>query len=549
MTEPKKIEKSKSQATFKWIAVVGVFLLFGFFELAARLFLNSKSERELIDIGELSFFSEINYKGDTYIKITSKYGYSEQNTIFRKKKFPDTKRIFIVGESASAGWPHPPQERFSSYLQIILNKMYPDANIEIINCSAHGFASYRVKKVFSSLIPYKPDVVIVWTGNNEFLEEPNYAATGARKYINALAENLKLVQMIKEAGSKSALNGNILNTDNSFWKKVKGQSIDLRSNPVLFGKVKLHYRQSLEAICREGQRNKVKVVLFTVPVNIRDWQPNVSYQKPEEKDSIIWRTAYNAGRKAMIRNVPENAIAEFKRAAVTEPLHAQTYFDLANAYLLKKDSLSALADFIKARDLDYNPFRVISDFNTTVLSLGKAYPQAVTVYNADSLFRNKARFGIPGFDLFLDYVHPNRKGNISLAADFSRFLAGKNMLQLAKPETEINEKELEKMLSTYQDEKDGFVQITRFSLCCLTRQYKSAMDFGDRILKDFPESYFVAENKQHELYKIRDGVDAFKLFLNTDRKDIFSQATLLEKQHANQALNNFYDKYFPYGTY
>ena len=118
MTEHQKIEKSKSQATFKWIAVIGVFLLFGFFELAARLFVNSKSERELIDIGELSFFSEINYKGDTYIKITSKYGYSEQNTIFRKKKFPDTKRIFIVGESASAGWPHPPQERFSSYLQV-----------------------------------------------------------------------------------------------------------------------------------------------------------------------------------------------------------------------------------------------------------------------------------------------------------------------------------------------------------------------------------------------------------------------------------------------
>jgi len=60
--------------------------------------------------------------------------------------------VFCLGGSASAGWPHPPLETYSAYLERALEKAYPDRRIEMINASAHGFASYRVRAVFDRVV-------------------------------------------------------------------------------------------------------------------------------------------------------------------------------------------------------------------------------------------------------------------------------------------------------------------------------------------------------------------------------------------------------------
>ena len=172
-----KSERNKT-ILFKFIATGAVILFFLLTEVALRLFVPLKSKPErLIDLGELTFFSKVTIKGESWIRITSKYGYSEQQTTFKERKSPDTYRIFCIGGSACAGWPHPADERFSTYLDTCLRKIYPGHRIEIINCSAHGFASYRVREVFHQLIPFSPDAVIVWSGNNEFLEDQRFKSS------------------------------------------------------------------------------------------------------------------------------------------------------------------------------------------------------------------------------------------------------------------------------------------------------------------------------------------------------------------------------------
>ena len=93
---------------FKLIAIIGVVCLFLIVELVVRSFMPvSKDDSRLVDLGELTFFSKITIKGEPAIRITSKYGYSDQQTTFKAKKSPDTYRIFCLGASAMAGWPHP----------------------------------------------------------------------------------------------------------------------------------------------------------------------------------------------------------------------------------------------------------------------------------------------------------------------------------------------------------------------------------------------------------------------------------------------------------
>src|ERR1019366_3678821 len=84
------------------------------------------------------------------------------------KKPANTIRIFCLGSSACAGWPHPAAETWSAYLQQALQTAYQGKQVEVVNVAAHGFAAYRTRRVLDEVLTMQPDAVFVWEGNNEF---------------------------------------------------------------------------------------------------------------------------------------------------------------------------------------------------------------------------------------------------------------------------------------------------------------------------------------------------------------------------------------------
>ena len=543
-----KSEKDKT-ILFKLIAVGAVVFFFLLIEMAARLFVsdNQKNER-LIDLGELTFFSKITIKGEPSIRITNKYGYSDQQTTFKAKKSSGTYRIFCLGGSSAAGWPHPANERFSTYLDTCLRKIYPDKRIEIINCSAHGFASYRVREVFHQLIPFEPDAVIVWSGNNEFLEDQRFKSSKIQGFVDAVAKKIRIVQLVKNALPKQKLDGNQIEVAGSFWKKAQQQSLELCSDPALALKVRQVYEQSMVEITTEAAQNKIKVLLFTVPVNLRDWQPNVSYCSLKNQDSIAWAKSYNMGRNTLNNNEIKAANAYLKDAISKEPLHAMSHFLLARSFEMLNDTISALQNYILAKDLDYNPFRAITDFNESLRKIA-ANDQNVTLFDAEKLFQKYGRRGIPGFDLFLDYVHPTRTGNLILASELGDFISQKNLIGLGNSEIKVDTVTLRSLLSNYSDENDITVQVTRYSLCCLTHQYESAVSFGNKILENLPASYLENPTNLNDINKLRDGVKCFAQFLEVEKQVLNGLAKNQELEKAKAAMHQFYETYYPYGTY
>jgi len=543
-----KSEKGKT-ILFKLIAIGAVVFFFLLIEMAVRIFVpdNQKNER-LIDLGELTFFSKVTIKGEPSIRITSKYGYSDQQTTFKAKKSPDTYRIFCLGGSAAAGWPHPANERFSTYLDTCLKKIYPAKRIEIINCSAHGFASYRVREVFHQLIPFEPDAVIVWSGNNEFLEDQRFKSSKFQGFVDAVAKNIRIVQLVKNALPKQKLDGNQIEVAGSFWKKAQQQSLELCSDPALALKVRQVYEQSMVEITTEAAQNKIKVLLFTVPVNLRDWQPNVSYCSLKNQDSISWAKSYNMGRNALNNNEIKTANTYFKDAISKEPLHAMTHFLLARCFEMENDTVPALLHYVLAKDLDYNPFRAISDFNESIRKIA-ANDQNVALFDAEKLFQKYGRRGIPGFDLFLDYVHPTRNGNLILASKLGELISQKSLPGLGNSEIKVDTETLRSLLSGYSDENDITVQVTRYSLCCLTHQYESAVGFGSNILANLPASYLENPSNRNDINKLRDGVKCFTQFLEVDKQILAGLAKNQQLESAKAAMHQFYETYYPYGTY
>jgi len=93
---------------------------------------------------------------------------------FPKVKAPGTYRIFTVGGSTTHGRPYDDATSFGGWLREYLRAADPERNWEVINAGGVSYASYRVALLMEELIEYSPDLFIVYSGHNEFLEERTY---------------------------------------------------------------------------------------------------------------------------------------------------------------------------------------------------------------------------------------------------------------------------------------------------------------------------------------------------------------------------------------
>jgi hypothetical protein len=93
---------------------------------------------------------------------------------FSREKPPNTFRIFCLGGSTTYGRPYDDKTSFPGWLRELLPVADRSKNWEVINAGGISYASYRVAHLMEELINYQPDLFIVYTGHNEFLEERTY---------------------------------------------------------------------------------------------------------------------------------------------------------------------------------------------------------------------------------------------------------------------------------------------------------------------------------------------------------------------------------------
>ncbi len=99
--------------------------------------------------------------------------------LFNDQKFPltkdkDTFRIFSMGGSTTFGRPYSDTTSFNGWMRVYLRGLSPDQKFEVINAGGVSYASYRVAKLMEELIHYSPDLFVIYTGHNEFLERRIY---------------------------------------------------------------------------------------------------------------------------------------------------------------------------------------------------------------------------------------------------------------------------------------------------------------------------------------------------------------------------------------
>lgn len=97
---------------------------------------------------------------------TNNLGYRDGNWSFEKS--PSVRRIFLVGGSSAWGYGSSSNlTTISSFLGKILNQSAKTGKYEVLNASENGYTSTQEFILWKDLLPYKPDLIIIYDGYND----------------------------------------------------------------------------------------------------------------------------------------------------------------------------------------------------------------------------------------------------------------------------------------------------------------------------------------------------------------------------------------------
>jgi tetratricopeptide (TPR) repeat protein len=508
------------------IALLGVSLLL-VTELAFRAVSgpNVRQDPYIVFTDSLSVLSKTEINGRERYKFHNPKVYRALNVTFPVRKPPRTVRIFCLGGSAAAGWPHPPEESYPEYLKRYLSLALPDRRFEVHNVAAHAQASYRVRMIFDQVIEADPDLLIVYSGNNEFVEERTYAISGLHGAVQVLATRSLLVQRLRGLTASSWLpddmtlpGGENKKSARWIWGSALQIANPLHTDPEQFAMVLRHYSYSMEHMQRQARERGVPILFLTVPTNLRDWHPVVSEHGLDSGEADAWKERYEDGRRFLFEGENEAARRSMEEAARLAPAHAATHFYLGRALESLGRGPEALEAYRAAKDFDRNGWRALTVFNDTLRRLGRE-DEGVGLIDVERVFEQSTEGVAPGFDLFLDYVHPTKTGNLLIARSILRWILEEGGGAIAPPAADGRYAAALEAYSDsgYRDEDDLGMLHNLATIYGLMHQYEAFVELADAIL---PEVDSGDTSRQKRLRMIRED---FVGYLAAERSELLGE--------------------------
>ncbi|MEJ2616205.1 MAG: hypothetical protein P8Z35_14705, partial [Ignavibacteriaceae bacterium] len=168
-SEVKNIIKEAEKITPKWFYAVAVIIPIVFLillEVLLRAFNYGYDSSQWVDAGggKLVINPEIGKRYFNSINFDPK---TIEDT-FDKVKKENSFRVFVLGGSSAEGYPYTPLGSFSRYIRKRLELVYPHTHIEVVNISMTAVGSYTLLDLIPGVIDEKPDLILIYTGHNEY---------------------------------------------------------------------------------------------------------------------------------------------------------------------------------------------------------------------------------------------------------------------------------------------------------------------------------------------------------------------------------------------
>ena len=370
---------------------------------------------------------------------------------FSAKKPTNGFRIFCLGGSTVHGHPYQSPTSFPAWLELELAGSDPTRMYQAVNCGGVSYASYRLRPIVQEVLQYQPDLIIVATGENEFLEDRTYQSLKARPVLWARVQNaaysLRIFNLARSfllplpAAERGEGRGEGFNRNAPLPREVRTM-LDDRSGYASYHRddawherVRMQFEESMRAmvsICRDA---RVPIILIKLGSNLRDCPPFKSEHKSglSVSDEAAWEANFDAATAAGKTDLNQ-ALAHYLKAEALDDEYALLDFRIARALDLLGRKSEALPYYLKARETDICPLRLIKPHEDIIARI--AAETKTPVVDAAAFLASSSPDHIPGNDSYLDHVHPNIGGHQKIAQGIAAQMRAAGIIPQSKPWSE-----------------------------------------------------------------------------------------------------------------
>ncbi len=383
----------------------------------------------------------LNDGGDRY-EIPSSRQNLFQPESFAARKQPNEFRIFCFGGSTVQGRPYSIETSFTTWLELSLRAADPSRLWEAVNCGGVSYASYRLVPIMEESLAYGPDLFIVYTGHNEFLEDRTYAdIKNTPVWLKAIHERL--------------IGLHIYGVCRPLWRRVTDSEdrekrpdrarlsaevdalLDYRGGLATYHRddewrrgVIAHFEHNLRRMTRIARSAGVPLILINPVSNLRDTPPF----KCEPRSDLSAKQCADLERyweqaKAVDWERLDTKVSLVKRVLAIDDRYADAHFLLGRCYEAMGLADRAKAEYLRAKDDDICPLRILEPMHEIIFSV--ASQSGTALVDARRIFERKEKDGIPGDLTLIDHVHPRIEGHQWIARTL---LAEMVRLQLVSPQ-------------------------------------------------------------------------------------------------------------------
>ncbi len=330
-------------------------------------------------------------------------------------------RVAFVGASTVQGFPHPRRLAAASFLQAMLADAWPERDVEVVNLGITSIASFAVARVVEDALALSPDLIVVYTGHNEF-----YGLYGAGWFqrLQYFLRQLHLTHLVD--GLMGGVGTKDEPTDLIKLAAARG-AVPLNSPDRATAEQNL--RDNLRQMVQACKRAQVPLVLCTIVANDAGFAPVGSTGGGEAWQAQVEQAAQVLTRGYVAPDDAEDALRQLERAAALSSEHAWSWYLQGRALERLGRDAAAQRAFRKARDLDTMPWRAPTAHNAVIRAVAAAH--GAILADVAAAFAEAAPAPGVGWEWMVDHVHFSVAGQALLARTVLHRIAAWEAIDLA----------------------------------------------------------------------------------------------------------------------
>ena len=351
---------------------------------------------------------------------------SKRAPYFRPQSFPIQKpanefRIFCLGGSTVQGRPYAIETSFTTWLEISLNHADPSKTWRVVNCGGVSYASYRLAPILEEVLKYEPDLIILYTGHNEFLEDRTYDKIkrtpewqkGLHRKLASLRTYNLLRGLFHSNGTKTENPKSVLPSEVDALLDYENGLADYQRDETWKQNVIDHFDHNLDRMIQMTRKAGVKTILVNPVVNLVDQPPFKSEHRKglSGDEKARFAELYEQGRKS---NDAKTCLELLTKAKEIDDEYAAVHYAMGQAYLALGKTNLAKTSLVLSKETDICPLRIVEPMRESIFRIGKA--NNIPIVDLQKHFDLSSPNRISGRESLVDHVHPSIAAHQKIAS-------------------------------------------------------------------------------------------------------------------------------------